>query len=60
MSRKCKLDAESTLQRATDKFGERFNRLEDELKAQGKQLGAVGLGELDAIWNKIKKMTNHE
>ena len=60
LSRKCKLDAESTLQRATDKFGERFNRLEDELKAQGKQLGAVGLGELDAIWNKIKKMTNHE
>ena len=60
LSRKCKLDAESTLQRATDKFGERFNRLEDELKAQGKQLGAVGLGELDAIWNKIKKMTKHE
>lgn len=55
LARKCKLDAESTLQIATDKFVERFNRLEDALRAQGKQLGDVGLGELDAIWNEIKE-----
>jgi MazG family protein len=55
LARKCKLDAESTLQSATDKFVGRFNRLEDELEAQGKRLGEVGLEELDAIWNKIKK-----
>ena len=54
LARKCQLDAESALQRATDKFVERFNRLEDELRAQGKKLGEVGLVELDVIWNKIK------
>jgi MazG family protein len=58
LARKCKLDAESTLQRATDKFVGRFNRLEDELHTQGKQLGEVGLEELDKIWNKIKKTPN--
>jgi MazG family protein len=58
LARKCKLDAESTLQSATDKFVERFNRLEDELQAQGKRLGEVGLAELDALWNKIKKTPN--
>ncbi len=55
LARKCKFDAESTLQTATDKFVARFNRLEDELQAQGKRLGDVGLAELDAIWNEIKK-----
>jgi MazG family protein len=53
-ARKSKLDAESTLQKATDKFVARFNRLEDELRAQGKKLGEVDLAELDAIWDRIK------
>jgi MazG family protein len=55
LARKCKLDAESALQAATDKFVARFNRLEDELQAQGKRLGDADLGELDEIWNRIKK-----
>jgi uncharacterized protein YabN with tetrapyrrole methylase and pyrophosphatase domain len=54
LARKCKLDAESALQRSTDKFVTRFNRLEDDLKARGKQLGDVELAEMDAIWNRIK------
>ena len=54
LARKCKLDAESTLQTATDKFIARFNRLEDKVQAQGKRLGDVELAELDAIWNTIK------
>jgi MazG family protein len=54
LARKCKLDAESTLQTATDKFVARFNRLEDKVQAQGKRLGDVELAELDAIWNTIK------
>jgi MazG family protein len=58
LARKCKLDAESALQKATDKFVARFNRLEDELRARGKRLGDVDLAELDEIWNAIKKMTN--
>jgi MazG family protein len=55
LARKCQLDAESVLQRATDKFVTRFNRLEEELKSRGKRLGDVKLEELDAIWNEIKK-----
>ena len=57
LARKCQLDAESVLQAATDKFVERFKRLEDELYARDKKLGDVDLAELDAIWERIK-MTN--
>jgi len=59
LARKCKLDAESALQTATDKFVARFNRLEDELRARGKRLGDVDLAELDEIWNEVK-MTKYE
>jgi len=55
LARKSGLDAESALQQATDKFVERFNRVEDELVSQNKRLGDVKLDELDAIWNSIKK-----
>jgi MazG family protein len=54
LARKCELDAESALQRATDKFVARFNRLENELQARGRRLGEVDLTELDEIWNKVK------
>src|SRR5947207_1201514 len=57
LARKCKLDAESALQTATDKFVARFNRLEDSLRAQGRRLGGVDLAQLDAIWKQIKEMT---
>ena len=59
LARKNKLDAETSLQAATDKFVRRFNRLEDELRQRGKRLGDVDLGELDEIWNQIK-MTKPE
>ena len=54
LARKCKLDAESALQAATDKFVARFNQLEDELRRQDKPLGDVDLAEMDAIWEHIK------
>ena len=55
LARKCKVDAESALQSATNKFVARFSRLEDELKARGRKLGEVELAEMDAIWDEIKK-----
>jgi MazG family protein len=57
LARKSKLDAESALQAAIDKFVARFNRVEDELRARGKRLGDVDLAELDQIWNRIKNAT---
>jgi MazG family protein len=53
-ARKCNVDAETALQSATDKFIARFDRLEDELKARGKQLGDATLEEMDEIWEQIK------
>jgi MazG family protein len=58
LSRKCGIDAESALQRATDKFRARFHRLEDELKSQGKRLGDADLAEMDEIWSQIKTTSN--
>jgi MazG family protein len=55
LARKCHVDAENALQAATDKFVARFNRLEDELKTRGKQLGEADLAEMDAIWDQIKE-----
>src|SRR5262245_54873781 len=57
LARKCKIDAEGTLQSATNKFVARFNRLEDELAVRGKKLGEVELAEMDEIWNEIKNST---
>jgi MazG family protein len=57
LARKCKIDAESALQSATDKFVARFNRLEDKLKTRGRKLGEVELAEMDTIWDQIK---NHQ
>jgi MazG family protein len=59
LSRKCKFDAETALQAATDKFVRRFNLLEDELRNRGKKLGDVDLAEMDEIWNQVK-MTKRE
>jgi len=55
LARKSGLDAEETLQTATEKFVARFNRVEDELRSQGKRLGDVKLEELDEIWNAVKR-----
>ena len=55
LARRTDHDAETLLQSATDKFVRRFNLLEDELSARGRQLGEVGLAELDDIWNEQKE-----
>lgn len=54
LARKARLDAESLLQRATDKFVRRFNAVETELRERGKKLGEADLDELDEIWKAIK------
>lgn len=58
LARKLKLDAEATLQAATDKFVARFNKLEDRARASGKELGDLDLKELDKIWDQIKQTSN--
>jgi MazG family protein len=56
LARKTGSDAETLLQQATSKFVRRFNRVEEELKQSGKELGQAELPELDAIWNQVKRV----
>lgn len=54
LARKLGLDAEESLTRATEKFITRFARLENEVIKDGKDVTALSMDELDAIWDRIK------
>jgi XTP/dITP diphosphohydrolase len=49
------IDAENALERTNKKFISRFTRMEQLALQQGKPLADMTLGEMDAIWNAIKK-----
>ena len=52
--RKNKLDAETLLAAATEKFITRFHAMESELQRRGQKLGEVDLVAMDEIWNQVK------
>lgn len=54
LARKLGLDAEESLTRATEKFITRFSRLENEVIKDGKDVTALSMDELDAVWDRIK------
>jgi tetrapyrrole methylase family protein/MazG family protein len=49
------VDAESALREANLRFRSRFKRLEEEAKAQGKDLNSMTLDELDGLWKVAKE-----
>lgn len=49
------VDAENALERTNKKFITRFTQMETAATAQGKFLHDMTLGEMDALWNEIKK-----
>ena len=49
------LDAENALERTNKKFINRFTKMEAAAQATGKALQDMTLGEMDAIWDKIKR-----
>ncbi len=49
------LDAEGVLEKTNKKFIRRFEEMEKMANAKGKQLQDMTLGEMDAIWNEVKK-----
>ena len=55
LCRKLGVKAENALNRATDKFITRFEVLEKEVLAQGKDIQELSMTELDAIWEEIKQ-----
>lgn len=54
LCRKLGVDAEAALNRATDKFITRFDRIEKEVLAENRDINSMKMPELDAIWDKIK------
>jgi XTP/dITP diphosphohydrolase len=49
------IDAENALERTNKKFIDRFNKMEAAASLSGKELHEMTLGEMDAIWNQIKR-----
>lgn len=56
LCRKLNISAEDALRDATDKFIGRFERIENEILAQGREISDCSLSELDAIWCKNKEI----
>jgi ATP diphosphatase len=55
LARKLDLDPEACLRQASRKFQMRFNRMEQSIAKQGKDLAAMQLEEMEKEWQKIKR-----
>lgn len=54
LARFYKINPETALSRANEKFIRRFNYIEERLKEAGKDLNDASLEEMDALWNEAK------
>lgn len=54
LARKFDIDPESSLNRATVKFIDRFEKVENEVLREEKDIKSISMIELDEIWEKIK------
>jgi tetrapyrrole methylase family protein/MazG family protein len=54
LARKVGVDPEASLNRATVKFINRFEIVENEVVREGKDIKSISMTELDKIWEKIK------
>lgn len=54
LARHLDIDAESSTQKAIEKFISRFNMVEDQVNKDGKSFSDYSLQELDRIWNEVK------
>jgi len=52
------IDAENALERTNKKFIDRFTKMETEALKQSRKLDEMTLGEMDTIWNTIKRQHN--
>ena len=55
VARFLKVNPEEALKKATDKFINRFEKLENEVVKAGKNLEEMTLAEMDEIWDEVKK-----
>ena len=55
LGRHLNLDAEGAAHKAIDSFIERFGKIEDKAESRGKELSELSLGEMDELWEEVKK-----
>ena len=55
-----KINPEMSLRKTSDKFIQRFQYIERRLKEQDKDIHAVSLAEMDALWDEAKNKQNDE
>ena len=60
VARKCGVDPEKALSDATDKFINRFEAVENAVRADGKTMENLPLSALDAYWDRVKAAGNGE
>ncbi|WP_421791592.1 nucleoside triphosphate pyrophosphohydrolase [Hyphobacterium sp.] len=58
LARKTRIDSEAALRRANTKFERRFRYIEQTLKADNRDIKAVSLDDMEALWVDAKKLEN--
>jgi len=54
LARKAKVDSEEALSHATDKFIDRFEKVENFVNSKGQRVEELAMPELDAVWDELK------
>jgi MazG family protein len=60
IGRKSGINPEDALRKANRKFRGRFNKLEDRVHEQSKEVKDLSASELDEIWERVKKIKNEK
>ena len=60
VARHLKIDPEAAAEKTCNKFVRRFADMEQQAKAQGRQLSELTLEEMDALWDEAKKKEHRE
>jgi tetrapyrrole methylase family protein/MazG family protein len=55
LARKLQIEPETALRKALEKFRNRFDKLEQSVRSEGKTFGDYSLDELEAIWQQLKR-----
>ncbi|MEC9275056.1 MAG: nucleoside triphosphate pyrophosphohydrolase [Pseudomonadota bacterium] len=58
LARHCKVDADTALRNASNKFANRFKGVERLAAEQGDKLDALTLDEMEALWQQVKQSSN--
>lgn len=48
------IDADAALERTNKKFKQRFGKMEEVIRSEGKNIQDMTLSEMDAVWNRVK------